>query len=1396
MKQTHLFSLFGVWLPRIFAGALVTCVVLLLVARILVSTSFGHSLITNFVAKLAPAGQNIQLTGLSGDPLSAFEIDQIKVSDRDGVWLVADNIKISWKGLAVLSKRLEVTAADIDRVVVSRRPILAEQDSAEKPASSKLPFEEMRVERFLIARLELGEKIVPLTSAFSVAAGLNYGRATGSANLAITPLSGPDDRLMAKANWRGKQPPEIDVTIKGAKQGWLTSLLGLKETDTLKADISANGLIENWRANGLVQISDQTVLKLDGRTKQDLISVDATIDLALIPVPLPPELLTGLGTELNLNAAFNLASAEAPTVALSATTQTSSLQISGPLNAENILALPAQGLSVNLKTPKIENFVDLQGLRTGDITLAGTLTGTLPENADWKGKLRINQPKHELISAAYIEGPLTLTKRDQSLKVITDIKIRSPRSSTPEINKALGDKASLGLNASYNLGNQALAIKSAQIQTDILRVKLSGTDTDLKGDYQVALGTYELGADTAVSGTLNLVRPKPDTIRLQTNGKIIAAHIAGWQGLVSENAPLNFDLSASRAADGAILIDRLDLQNNLVSLAVESASYALDGAFALAGTGRATSVSNVDFGAISDLIFNINAQSNTQTGKLALEVTADEINQGDTALNTVELIWRADGALDSWTSEASLVAATPYGALNASLAPTLNGQAWSIGSLRAQLADMILEGTASGNLETLSSFNADINLGGQLPISAPVSDITANINAKAGVLTASVSAKTSPISGFGAGKANLDISGSLEALDTRIGWQSSRLIADRNRDLRLSMILASNVPAGQHALSIDSALGTKAIKTRAPIQISQQNEAWSVNGALSGFEGTLALEGAYSERAISLNADLSDISVIQLSDFLPILPISGTASGKAQLLIEGTKRDWAATADIVNISSDQADIAPVDANLQSRYEDGLLKNALTLSGEDTSIQASLDTMLDWRDTVPRLNEAALSRATLQGNGQIASFTALFLPPNISLSGIFNADLTASLKGEKLEAAGTLDLANGQLEHGDLGLRLNNVELQTALTDNQVIIKKIRATDRLSGTLTGEGQLSLDGSAKDELRLVSRKLQWVQRDDLTGIMSGNVIISKLTDIITVKGELIIDEATVNLDRLTGTPRPTLPVRFKTDPPAPKAKPVRTQLDVSILSDGNVLAKGGGLNTQLSLNARVRGSLNSPEIRGRAELERGYYTFATQRFDFADSFVTISPGEDPVELNIRAERSDGDVTAIISITGTPERPVIALSAVPALPEDEILSRILFGRDPDQLTPVQALRLASTLAGLVGGNGLDVLGRIEETLLLDRLDISETADGAAVLTTGKYLRPDVYVEVQNTVDSVLGVSIEWEPFDNVAITGATGSDVGQRITLRWQRDFDKLGGKPKASNTDKTESETEVP
>jgi translocation and assembly module TamB len=217
---------------------------------------------------------------------------------------------------------------------------------------------------------------------------------------------------------------------------------------------------------------------------------------------------------------------------------------------------------------------------------------------------------------------------------------------------------------------------------------------------------------------------------------------------------------------------------------------------------------------------------------------------------------------------------------------------------------------------------------------------------------------------------------------------------------------------------------------------------------------------------------------------------------------------------------------------------------------------------------------------------------------------------------------------------------------------------------------------------------------------------------------------------------------------------------------------VFVTGRGLDVELALDAHVTGSLSNPVLSGDARVVRGDYQFGGRRFAFErGGTITLSTEAEAIRLNLTAVREDPSLTARIRVRGTAARPIITLTSEPQLPQDEILSQVLFGRSASQLSPVEAAQLASSIAALAGGGGFDVVGNLREFAGLDRLSFGGDASGLTI-AGGKYIGDDLYFEVIGGGEAGAAVQVEWRARRNLSVVSRVDGDGDARLYVRWRR------------------------
>jgi len=225
-----------------------------------------------------------------------------------------------------------------------------------------------------------------------------------------------------------------------------------------------------------------------------------------------------------------------------------------------------------------------------------------------------------------------------------------------------------------------------------------------------------------------------------------------------------------------------------------------------------------------------------------------------------------------------------------------------------------------------------------------------------------------------------------------------------------------------------------------------------------------------------------------------------------------------------------------------------------------------------------------------------------------------------------------------------------------------------------------------------------------------------------------------------------------------------------------AERGIFIEGRGLDAEMSLDAHVGGTSTRPILSGTARIVRGEYDFAGKRFEFDPrGAVYLASSPERIRLDLTATRDDPSLTAVIRVRGTAAKPEITLTSSPVLPNDEVLSRILFGASASQLSPLEAAQLASALAALAGGGGFDVIGNLKNFAGLDRLVFTGGgAAGAMTIAGGKYVTDDVYLEIIGGGREGPAAQVEWRVRRNLSIISRLQGEGGGKLSMRWRRDY----------------------
>ena len=216
-----------------------------------------------------------------------------------------------------------------------------------------------------------------------------------------------------------------------------------------------------------------------------------------------------------------------------------------------------------------------------------------------------------------------------------------------------------------------------------------------------------------------------------------------------------------------------------------------------------------------------------------------------------------------------------------------------------------------------------------------------------------------------------------------------------------------------------------------------------------------------------------------------------------------------------------------------------------------------------------------------------------------------------------------------------------------------------------------------------------------------------------------------------------------------------------LNLTISAANRIFVRGRGIYAEVGGDLHVAGAARDPQVTGGFDLLRGSLSLLGKRLVFTQGRVRFH-GDVIPDLNLVAETTAADVTARIAVTGPATQPTFAITSQPSLPEDEILSRILFERPSGSLSGFQALELANAVATLSGN--VDALEGLRKTLGVDSLDISTSTTGGALVGATRAINDRISV----------GVTTGARPQDN-----GVNVDLDVTRNLRLQAGVDASGG-----------------
>lgn len=1332
--------------------------------------------------KLGRIGR-LKIEGLSGDIWSDARVRRLTIRDEKGVWLEANDVRVTWRYLELLRRRFDADLIEARNVRVVRRPTLAPKG---KDRGLPLSFH-IDAAR---TRLELEPAFSNTRGVYDLALGLDIERRGGrSGKLQALSVLHPGDRLDVDFALRAVGPMRIVANAFEAKGGALAGAAGLPHDQPFRMAIRAGGTTSTGQFSATATTGRLTPFLARGQWTPQGGQAGGRVLLTASSLTAP------YAERVGRDVVFGLAGRKARPGAYALDARLTSDALAVRAWGEGDLGkrtLAASGLRLDARTASLGKLLG-GGRSLGAAKVTGVATG---EAAAWvfRGSAEVSDVALGAYALARVTGPIEVSRGRTGLAV--KAKAQGSGGRGEGFAAALLGGAPVAELDGERLSNGQLLLRRLDVTGRGLKVQASGGRSllgavNFKGRADISnLQAARLGANGAAALEVQASQARPAapwTFALDARGDRFAIGMAELDRLLGgkPRVQVQANWQAGRLSVAKASLDGASLDANAAGVMEADRSLAFKADWVATGPVRAGPVE------ITGRIKGTGGATGTlDAPRLDLLADLEQVDIPRLPLKDAKLAITFQRQPDGSNGTAAITAGSDYG-------PARAKADFRFPRGGVDLSDLAIDAggvKASGSLSLRSS-------------TPSAADFRLEIGRGAFLDTGRVTGVAKIVDGAGGARADLSLrADAVRANNSAITVQSARLEAE-GLLARLPYTLQAKGVSGQGAWTIEGrgvfadagvgydlgfdgrgALGKRDLRTTETANFRFGGPERSARVRLAASDGgRLDFDGRLRDGAASLQARAQDLGLGLFN-----VDLDGRVNATLALQGQGDRLQGALDAKLSDARGRGTPVVQgLDASLNARLAD----SSVTLDMATTNAQglkANANFVLPAEASASPFRVAIARQKPMRGHvfaaGEVRPLWELLVGGERSLSGFVRTEASVSGTLADPRASGNVTVDKGRFDDGGTGLSLRDVTVRAAFTEDDIDVTEASGVDGKGGQVSGRGRMSLLREGASSFRLDLRNFRLIDNETATASASGQAVINRAADgKVKLTGDLVIDRADVAADPPTPSGVVAMDVREINRPddlpamlPATAKRGQGWLLDVKLRAPRRVFLRGRGLDVELSLDARVGGTTSQPDLSGSARVIRGDYDFAGKRFEFDDrSIVYLSTRPANIRLQLDATREDPSLTVTVRIRGTAERPEITLVSSPSLPNDEVLAKVLFERSASQLSPVEAAQLASALSALAGGGGFDVIGNLRNFAGLDRLAFGGDDQSGVTVSGGKYLTDDVYLELTGGGREGPSAQVEWRIRKNLSILSRltsqnAGTGTGNRIAVRWRKDY----------------------
>ncbi len=1370
--------------------------------------------INKLANRSSKSGFQIVIGDFQGSLYSRALVKNVQLRDTKGTFLTIHAAQIDWSPATIWRKDVEIRALDIDNATWHYVPKFNPAD----PNAPLLPDWDISIDRLTIARLTLAPPVAGKQSALKAHGTAHIADRRVQAKLDMAALDSSDTARIRLDAVPDDNRFDADVQISAPGKGLFATLARWQPGGTVA--LSGKGDFKNWRGKLAARTGAVDALTADLHLQDGVLSVDGdtrapeglsprlTTLLASFPhvsatIAAPDKLLQTRGTlsggktTLGWNGKINLATREMTDTTATLVDETGALL---PLLDPALKATGAKitaTVSGDFRRPDISATLaatKLSWLRYSLETLGGTAKiSQMSQGAPWQVALTAKNGKTGLV---WLDPKLATLSASGRVRIANGAMTADTLAIKGVDLAANGVFSTIFKTGAWRATIANLATSMAAGSNGNLPLTLRGTASTNARASPVSI---------SVSGTASLARwtGPVEIIRLFGRAPAITANMVVQPNGATRATALSVD------GNGSKFTGTLALNNGVIEAELSGRIKSL-----------AVLAPGLPFSVQPNAPVSLIVKGPIENPQIAGQVQSPYVRIGGAALRDVTLTFQPDGS-KSWAT--TLRADAPFGKLAVAAAIETDTSGIGLKSIAGTAGPAIISGNVDISRAGLATGALDIALnqpGQQLAINALLSaeNGAQKMDGKISGRNISQSWNGSPLT---LGAVNGTVSGLLGKPPTlqadltlkNAGYQdwqvsdmsvtgrgpannfiaSYKINGARGTTFSLAGNLitrgAQNLPDFIDATA-SGMIAQKPFKLSSPARLQRTPTGWTLAPTELAYAGGSArVSGATSGSTTDASLELANTSLDLLDFIRPDLGLTGKASGKAILQIRDGKLT-VLNGDLALKRVRRAGLfqssLPLDITGTVGLDGGALQTRLQLRANGRPAGSGDIRIL--RTASGKMSDGALG-GTFTYDGPAEALWGLIGTDANDIRGTLGIAATLAGTLADPQVRGEVQMRGGRYENVSLGLVVNSISADGQFDGAKLSFANAQGTFPAGGTITAKGQVDVSAErnfpAQIDVALVRASV--IKRENLAVTATGNLVVTYGPRGGKISGPLVLNEARYRAGGPVSGVVPEIEVREinKLIKASATRAPTRRQalkpftLDMDVSARERVFVTGLGLTSEWRGSVNVAGTAQAPSLRGQMSLIRGTYDFSGRRFAVDDGVISFQ-GTSPINpvVNIRASARAGDRDIIIRVTGAASQPDIQFSASPSLPQDEVLSRLLFGTSIQSLSPLEAVQLAAALNQLSSARGgLNVLGQVRRATGIDRLRVvaADKARGSGTaLSGGKYLTDRVYVEVSTDGRGYTATIIEVDITRTLSVLSEIATLGGTNVGVKWSKEY----------------------